>query len=167
MLRKISDFQKLWKNESQSTLKVLEALNDDVLSQKVAEKHRDLRRIVWHMITTLPEMGKYIGLEFSALKEDQPAPKSLSKIIAAYRKTAAELSKEIEAKYVDETLLEEDELYGLTWQRGFTLQIMINHEIHHRGQMTVLMRQAGLKVPGVCGPAYEEWENMGMKPPEV
>jgi hypothetical protein len=28
--------------------------------------------------------------------------------------------------------------------------------------MTVLMRQAGLKVPGFYGPAQEEWSAMGM-----
>ena len=31
--------------------------------------------------------------------------------------------------------------------------------------MTVLMRQAGLKVPGVYGPAREEWAEFGMQPP--
>jgi len=33
--------------------------------------------------------------------------------------------------------------------------------------MTVLMRQAGLRVPGVYGPAHEDWAGMGMEPPEV
>jgi hypothetical protein len=27
--------------------------------------------------------------------------------------------------------------------------------------MTVLMRQAGLRVPGVCGPSLEEWALFG------
>jgi uncharacterized damage-inducible protein DinB len=40
----------------------------------------------------------------------------------------------------------------------------MSHEIHHRGQMTVLMRQAGLKVPGVYGPSREEWTAYGMPP---
>jgi uncharacterized damage-inducible protein DinB len=30
--------------------------------------------------------------------------------------------------------------------------------------MTVLMRQAGIKVPGIYGPSKEEWEAMGIKP---
>jgi len=38
------------------------------------------------------------------------------------------------------------------------------HQTHHRAQMTVLMRQAGLKVPGVYGPSREEWSQMGMPP---
>ena len=40
---------------------------------------------------------------------------------------------------------------------------LINHQNHHRGQMTVLMRQAGLTVPGVYGPAKEEWATAGME----
>ena len=31
------------------------------------------------------------------------------------------------------------------------------------GQMTVLLRQAGSSVPGVMGPAKEEWTQMGME----
>ncbi len=33
--------------------------------------------------------------------------------------------------------------------------------------MTVLMRQAGLKVPGTYGPAKEEWGAIGMEAPAV
>jgi uncharacterized damage-inducible protein DinB len=32
--------------------------------------------------------------------------------------------------------------------------------------MTVLMRQAGLKVPGIYGPSREEWVKIGMTAPE-
>ena len=35
-----------------------------------------------------------------------------------------------------------------------------------RGQMTVLMRQAVLAVPGIYGPAEEEWAAMGLPPQE-
>jgi uncharacterized damage-inducible protein DinB len=67
----------------------------------------------------------------------------------------------------DETLQIEDDMYGEMWKRGKTLGSLINHEIHHRGQMTVLMRQAGLKVPGIYGPSKDEWAQYGMKPPEI
>ena len=42
-----------------------------------------------------------------------------------------------------------------------TLFYLIAHQTHHRGQMTVLMRQAGLRVPGIYGPAKEEWAAFG------
>ena len=71
------------------------------------------------------------------------------------------------AKWSDASLAVEDEMYGQKWARALTLAILVAHQTHHRGQMTVLMRQAGLKVPGFYGPAKEEWAAMGMKPPEV
>jgi uncharacterized damage-inducible protein DinB len=55
-------------------------------------------------------------------------------------------------------------MYGSTWHRASVLLSIVRHQIHHRGQITVLMRQAGLPVPGLYGPAREEWANMGMKP---
>jgi hypothetical protein len=33
--------------------------------------------------------------------------------------------------------------------------------------MTVLMRLAGLKIPGLYGPSKEEWSRYGMKEPEI
>jgi uncharacterized damage-inducible protein DinB len=51
-------------------------------------------------------------------------------------------------------------MYGEHWPRGLTLQALVFHEIHHRGAMTVLMRQAGLTVPGIYGPNREETERM-------
>ena len=58
-------------------------------------------------------------------------------------------------------------MYGESWKRGFTLDVLVRHQTHHRGQMTVLMRQAGLRVPGVCGPAREDWAAYGQSPPVV
>ncbi|HBP64402.1 MAG TPA: hypothetical protein DD730_09030 [Desulfosporosinus sp.] len=58
-------------------------------------------------------------------------------------------------------------MYGETWTNGHTLRALIDHQIHHRGQITVLMRQAGLKVPGIYGPSREDWRQMGMKPPRI
>jgi uncharacterized damage-inducible protein DinB len=53
------------------------------------------------------------------------------------------------------------------WAKGFSLSMLINHQIHHRGQMTILMRQANLIVTGVYGPAKEEWSQMGMEAPAI
>ena len=58
-------------------------------------------------------------------------------------------------------------MYGETWINGDTLSALVDHQIHHRGQITVLMRQAGLKVPGIYGPSREDWNKIGMKPPLV
>jgi uncharacterized damage-inducible protein DinB len=43
-----------------------------------------------------------------------------------------------------------------------TLGVIVSHQIHHRAQLTIVMRLNGLKVPGVYGPSKEEWTSYGM-----
>ncbi|MGK9477675.1 DinB family protein [Melioribacter sp. OK-6-Me] len=83
-----------------------------------------------------------------------------------FKKVASGLYNEIEKQWTDETLLREDILYGETWKRGKSLSVMMAHHIHHLGQLTVFMRLARLKVPGVYGLAKEEWVVYGMEPQE-
>ena len=71
----------------------------------------------------------------------------------------------VKEQWTDETLLQEDNIYGETWKRGFTLLALNDHETHHFGQLTVLMRNAGLPVHGRFGPSKEEWAVYGMEQP--
>jgi len=167
MYRKIEDFLDAWKMESESTQKLLDALTDAALPQAVAEGHRTLARIAWHIVTTIPEMMANTGLKLGALKPDAPIPATAAEIGQAYAAVAAELAQQVRANWTDQTLRVEDEMYGEKWARGRTARILINHQTHHRGQMTVLMRQAGLAVPGVYGPSKEEWAAYGAPAPEI
>jgi uncharacterized damage-inducible protein DinB len=161
MLRTIQDFQKDWEYEKDATLKILRALTDDSLSQKVTPEGRSLGFIAWHLVQTLPEMLGLTGLKIDGPGHDEACPTCADDIAAAYEKSAKSVSDAIDASWTDETLLQTDSMYGETWPRGVTLFALIAHQAHHRGQMTVLMRQAGLTVPGVYGPAKEEWTAMG------
>jgi uncharacterized damage-inducible protein DinB len=167
MFASIEEFMGAWKQESDGTRKIMGALTDESLKQAVADDHRTLARMAWHIIGSIPEMMNRTGLEVNSAKESDPIPTTAEEIKKAYDKAATTLAEEIKTKWADETLQVEDDIYGETWKRGLTLGILVNHEIHHRGQMTVLMRQAGLKVPGVYGPAKEEWVNYKMEPPAV
>jgi uncharacterized damage-inducible protein DinB len=162
MLRKIDDFVKDWEYEAESTGKVLKALTDASLNQKVTEDGRSLGFLAWHLTHTLGEMLGLVGLTVDAPGADKECPTSAAEIAAAYEKAAKSVTDEVRSKWTDETLLQEDNLYGETWARGLTLFYLIAHQAHHRGQMTVLMRQAGIPVPGVYGPAREDWGAMGM-----
>jgi uncharacterized damage-inducible protein DinB len=102
------------------------------------------------------------GLEIDAPAHDGEMPHSAKEITAAYEKGAKAVGETIMGNWSDEQLEDELPMYGENWKKGFILQALICHQAHHRGQMTVLMRQAGLKVPGVYGPAKEEWQTMGM-----
>jgi len=162
MLRTIEDFQKDWTYEADATMKVLNALTDESLGQKVTSEGRSLGLLAWHLTQTLGEMLGMVGLKIDAPEHGAQCPTSASEIASAYEKAAKSVGVEIGKDWTDETLQLEDNMYGETWKRGVTLFALIAHQAHHRGQMTVLMRQAGLKVPGIYGPAKEEWEAFGM-----
>lgn len=161
MFRQVSDFQKAWEYEAEMTGKVIAALTDASLGQRVSEEGRTLGFLAWHNTQTLGEMLGLTGLKVDAPDFEQPCPATAAEIGAAYTKAAESVKEQVAANWSDETLLETDEMYGETWARGITLFYLIAHQAHHRGQMTVLMRQAGLTVPGVYGPAKEEWAAIG------
>jgi uncharacterized damage-inducible protein DinB len=162
MIRKIEDFQKDWAYETEATLKVFNALTDESLGQKVTPTGRSLGFLAWHLTQTLGEMPGRTGLTIDAPSHESEVPSSAKEIAAAYEKAANSVTEQVTKSWTDETLLQTDDMYGETWPRGITLFLLITHQAHHRGQMTVLMRQAGLTVPGVYGPSKEEWEAHGM-----
>jgi uncharacterized damage-inducible protein DinB len=161
MLRTVDDFIKDWEYEADATGKILNALSDESLSQKVSPEGRTLGYLGWHLAQTLGEMLERVGLKIDAPGFDKDCPTSAAEIAEAYERAAMSVADEVKKNWIDDTLLETDDMYGETWARGLTLFYLIAHQAHHRGQMTVLMRQAGLKVPGVYGPAREEWAAMG------
>lgn len=162
MIRKIEDFERNWQYEAESTAKLFQNLTDRSLNQKVTENGRSIGFLAWHLIITMGEMLGKVGLKIDAPAEDSEAPASVGEIVSAFERAAASVKEEVVKKWTDETLLIEDDLYGETWTRGLTLFFLMMHQAHHRGQITVLMRQAELKVTGIYGPAREEWELMGM-----
>jgi uncharacterized damage-inducible protein DinB len=164
MFRVIQDFLGSWAYETEATVKVFENLTDVSLNQQVAPEGRTLGRVAWHIVQTLPEMCGRTGLEVVGPGEEDPIPSSAKEIRDRFKEAANSLADQIGIRWTDADLDVEDDMYGQSWRRGRTLVALVNHQIHHRGQMTVLMRQAGLKVPGVYGPAKEEWGDHGMPP---
>ncbi|TBL71421.1 DinB family protein [Paenibacillus thalictri] len=165
MFSKLSDFEQSWQNEAISTQKVFEGLTDASLNQKVSPEGRTLGEIAWHIVTTLDEMVSRTGLEFEAPRHDSAVPSTAKEIADGYRQGSANLILAINSQWTDATLGELREMYGEQWPIGLTLNVLILHQAHHRGQITVLMRQAGLRVPGVYGPSREEWSEFGMQAP--
>lgn len=162
MYRTIEDFKTDWAHEAESTQKIFDNLTDVSMNTRATPDGRTLGFIAWH-ITGCLGMAAEAGLPLEVPAEycTQP-PEGAAVVKAAYRKYAAELITKIEDNWKDANLLETVEMYGMTWTRGYALLGLVKHQAHHRGQMTVLMRQAGLLVPGPYGPSKEEWAGMGM-----
>jgi uncharacterized damage-inducible protein DinB len=167
MFHTINDFIRVWSTELEATQKVLKHLTDRSLGQELSPNIRTLGRMAWHLVTTLPEMMERTGLTMAGPEHDGPIPATAKEIFRAYNEAAISLLEQIQAKWTDATLDITDDMYGEKWKRGATLAALVFHQIHHRAQMTVAMRLAGLEVPGVYGPARQEWAQMGMEPPQV
>ena len=172
MYRRMSDFTKGWTEEAATTLRIFDAIPDSAIEQSVADGHRTLRRLAWHLVESLIEMPGRFGLTIDGhgfMKADggicEP-PASMVAIRSAYA-AANESLKAQTASWTDAELDIEDDMYGEKWSRAFSLSVLVVHQVHHRGQMTVLMRQAGLKVPDIYGPAKESWATYGAQPPRV
>ena len=167
MFKTISDFEKAWGYEGPATAKLLGGLTDASFAQRVGPKYATLGWLAWHLTTAIPEMCGRTGLKINGPATGAPVPSRAADILATYEKASQSLVEQIKGNWTDETLKVEDDMYGQMWKRGETLFSLIMHQAHHRGQMTVLMRQAGLPVTGTYGPSCEEWAAMGMKPPVV
>ncbi|MBP3966436.1 DinB family protein [Paenibacillus lignilyticus] len=165
MFRTVKDFIEDYKDESQGTQKLLDLLTDESLTQAVGEGRRTIGQLAWHLIHDDTGMLRRIGLDFKAPAAKSEPPQSAAVIAATYRETAASIL-EAASQWSDEKLLESHNIFGEVWENGLTMQLFIKHEVHHRGQLTVLMRQAGLPVAGLYGPSKEEWEQMGMTAPK-
>jgi uncharacterized damage-inducible protein DinB len=165
MYRKIDDFEAAWIRETEGTLKMLNQLTDASLAQAVTPSGRTLGRLAWHLVLSLPEMARHAGLAVGGPDQSAPIP-SAARMAEVYARAADDVRAEIRRQWTDAQLTDEIPMYGENWAKGIVLSALLGHQAHHRGQMTVLMRQAGLSVPGVYGPAREDWAALGMPPQE-
>lgn len=160
MIRTIHDFLERWKEETEATLKIFKSLTDESL-QVAIPGGRTLGRLANHIVETVTEMPHQLGLP---IMEENVNYTTVQELVTHYKKYADRLAGAIISHWSDDTLEKDTNMYGASWKNGFSLWVLLTHQTHHRGQMTVLMRMAGLKVPGIYGPSREEWEAWGKVP---
>ena len=171
MFRRLDDFNKAWLEEATHTLAMFEAIPDSAMVTAITPGHRDLRRLAWHLVESVIEMPSKMGLAVAGSEMVKGGficepPATMAEVAQAYAAASASFVKGLEA-WSDADLEREDELYGEVWRRGITLYVMVIHQTHHRAQMTVIMRQAGLLVPSIYGPVKEGWAAYGVEAPKV
>jgi uncharacterized damage-inducible protein DinB len=158
MITAIQQFLEIWEQETEVTLSVFKNLTDESLSKVLLNDYRSIERLANHIVDCAASIPLAATVKVQHEKQHYTTVKDL---ISAYTKATSGV-KEAATIWADETLQELTPMYGETWKKGFALWVTIAHQAHHRGQLTVLMRMAGLKVPGVYGPAKEEWEAMNL-----
>ncbi|MCE1188772.1 MAG: DinB family protein [Ignavibacteria bacterium] len=166
MYRKVEDFITDWSYEKEATLKMFNNLTPESLSVKVTNEGRELGFIAWHIVASIGEMMQLAGIEFADFDEHADKSHDLQSIISDLERFGQKLEQVIQTGWTDADLVQMIPVYGESWPKGGLLKAVLAHTIHHRGQMTILMRQAGLKVPGVYGPSREEWADFGQESPK-
>jgi len=146
MFRRIGDFVEAYEALTRGSAPLFAALTDDILDQPVSPGHRTLGEIAWHIVVTIPEMMNRTGLALVSVDHRSSAPATAAEIVDGYAAATEELLDAVKANWHDDSLLAMDRMYGEAWPRGRTLAILMMHEAHHRGQMTVLLRQAGARM---------------------
>ena len=164
MFRTIEDFLGEWKEETAATHKIFQTLTDESLGQKVYGEGRTLARLAQHITESLFSMSQQSGLKLSLPTSEGQPVSSAAMLVELYDRSASSVADGVQSQWTDAMLAEEVPMYGEKWKRGKVLSALICHQTHHRAQMTILMRQAGLHVPGVYGPAKEEWKAYGFEP---
>ncbi|MFF3101169.1 DinB family protein [Viridibacillus arvi] len=163
----ISDFIKEWNKESMLTQNVLDGLTDDSLEQLVYPEGRTLGRIAWHLTTSIPEYLANFGLKIDVVKNAENVPTSAKEIAETFKNVSSYSAKMIEEQWTDETLKQVQIAFGREESNAMIIMGLIKHIVHHRGQVTVLMRQAGIKPFGVYGPPKEDWIHLGVENPPL
>jgi uncharacterized damage-inducible protein DinB len=169
MIRSLNDFVAVFHDEAESTRRVLAVMTDASLKQAIDSDNRTLGRLGWHLAQTIPEMLGKIGLKCAGPDEHASVPASAQAIREGYDTAAKSVAGAIKtAGWTDAILGEKRTMYGgEEWTIAQTLKIQILHEVHHRGEMIVLLRQAGIRPPGLYGPVREDWATYGMEAPAI
>jgi uncharacterized damage-inducible protein DinB len=148
--------------EAQTTRRVLERVPEDRLGWKPHNKSMSLGQLALHVATTpggVAEMSQQSPFQIPEFT--QPSATSTAELMQAFDDSIAK-AREILRRMDDSAL-------GKTWQVvdgereimalpvGAVLRtIMLNHWYHHRGQLSVYLRQVGALVPSIYGPSADE-----------
>jgi uncharacterized damage-inducible protein DinB len=164
MFVSIEDFIKTWEDESASTLKLFGMIDERRFHEQLAPNVRSCARLAFHITETIGEMMEKTGLHIDGYEEGNDIFWTKAELISTYQSYSDSLIRKLRMEWKDEDLHKKDMMYGEEWRRGTTLDVLMRHQTHHRGEMIVVMRLLGMKVFGIYGPAQEEWAAMGMQP---
>jgi uncharacterized damage-inducible protein DinB len=149
--------------EAMTTRRVLERIPDAHLGWRPHRKARTLGALALHVARVPGGIAQLVASPSPAQLPQftEPSPDSASELIPALDQGIAK-AKEVLGGMDDATLMSmwrlmrgERELF--TAPRAVLLRsLMLNHWYHHRGQLTVYLRELGVAVPSIYGPSADE-----------
>ena len=160
-------------HETQTTRRVLERVPGDCLDWKPHDRSMSLGQLALHVATVPGAIAEIARQSPFVLPEfKQPSATSAAELIPALDQSVAR------AREILRTM--DDAALGNTWRMvhgdrelmalpvGAVLRsLMLNHWYHHRGQLSVYLRQVGAPVPSIYGPSADENPFMARPTPAV
>ncbi len=149
--------------EMANTRRTLERVPNDKLSWQPHAKSWPFIKLATHL-ATLPNWTS-VTLQTSELDIsqpfDQPKPTSTEEILAVFDKTTAE-ARAVLAGTADDVFFQpwtlrngEQTIFSMP-KAAVLRAFVLNHIIHHRGQLTIYLRLNDIPVPGLYGPSADE-----------
>jgi uncharacterized damage-inducible protein DinB len=149
--------------EAQTTRRVLERVPEAHLGWKPHPKSMSLGQLALHIATVpggVAQIAAQPGMD-SPPAFDQPAASTAAELVPALDQSVAE-ARSLLGGMSDQQLMEVwtmkiDGQVVLAMPRVAVLRaIMLNHWYHHRGQLSVYLRQLDVPVPSIYGPSADE-----------
>lgn len=152
-----------FEQEAQTTRRVLERVPDNQLAWRPHEKARTLGELALHVAMVPGGVAELVASPSPAQAPQfaDPSPKSASELIPALDHSIAKV-KEVLGGMDDAALLAtwrlmqgDRELLAVP-RVAMLRSVMLNHWYHHRGQLTVYLRELGVPIPSIYGPSADE-----------
>ncbi len=147
------------------TRRLLERLPDDQFSWKPHDKSMTLGRLAEHL-ADMPEWARLAILDRgSDMAEPRPAgytaPASRAAVLTIFDKNVAAaraaLNGRTDAELMAPWTLKAQGKEIFTMPKAMVLRgFVMNHTIHHRGQLSVYLRLQNVPVPSMYGPSADE-----------
>jgi uncharacterized damage-inducible protein DinB len=158
----VDDIVQELEQEAQATRRVLERVPGNQLGWKPHEKSMTLGQLAMH-VANLPGAIAEVSTASFDVKTAIPRPDAtstdqiLSDFDESLKRARAILAKMSDAELATPWRMMNGgrELWSLP-RGAFLRSVMLNHWYHHRGQLTVYLRQTGAQVPAVYGDSADE-----------
>jgi uncharacterized damage-inducible protein DinB len=148
--------------EAKSTERILERVPQDKLEWQPHPKSMSLGQLAWHIASLPASAVRGLKEGKREVSGARPAPRDGSDFVGTFRKNLGDLKAVLSAT-PDEVLMNERFAFVRNGEPvtsfpklGLIRTVLINHSIHHRGQLTVYLRLLDVPVPAMYGTSADE-----------
>src|SRR5258706_2745109 len=143
-------------NEHPVTRRVVDAIPQDKVNYRPHDVAKSANDLAWHIVSAEHRFLAAVvsgTFEFGAARPD--GVKTVADVSEWYASAFERDVDEVKSLSAD-ALVKTIDFRGLfQFPAVVSLQIGLNHSIHHRGQLSVYLRSLGAKVPSIYGESYD------------